>query len=132
MKDVNQDYIFYRIKKSKEFFEDAKLLAGNARWNSSINRLYYSTFYLISSLLFIKGIKATTHVGLKSQFNLHFVKKDLISKEFGKLYSNLFDWRNESDYDEFAEFDREAVMPLIEQVNELNTELLKLINELLR
>jgi uncharacterized protein (UPF0332 family) len=44
MSGTKQDYIDYRILKSIELFEDAKLLALNQRWNSSVNRLYYSSF----------------------------------------------------------------------------------------
>jgi len=37
---------FY-IEKSLQTFEDAELLALNERWNSCVNRLYYSAFYIV-------------------------------------------------------------------------------------
>ena len=46
-----EDYIKYRISKSRETFDDAQLLLSNGRFNSSINRLYYSSYYLVSILL---------------------------------------------------------------------------------
>lgn len=93
----NQDYINYRISKSQEAFDDARLLAANKRWNSSINRLYYSSFYLVSAILYKLDIKAETHNGVKTQFNLNFIKSGKLDLLFGKLYSNLFDWRQISD-----------------------------------
>ena len=41
-----EDYIKYRISRSDEAFNDALVLAGHGSWNSCINRLYYSAFYL--------------------------------------------------------------------------------------
>ena len=127
MTGSKEDYIKYRTSKSTEVFEDADLLAKNGRWNSCVNRLYYSGFYIVSALLYNSGINAATHNGVKTQFNLHFVKTGKISKDLGKLYSNLFDWRQESDYADFIEFDEETVIPLINQVSEFNREILKLI-----
>lgn len=123
----NQDYINYRISKSQKAFDDARLLAANKRWNSCINRLYYSSFYLVSAILYKLDIKAETHNGVKTQFNLNFIKSGKLDLLFGKLYSNLFDWRQISDYADFIDFDQETVEPLINQVSDLNTELMKLL-----
>jgi uncharacterized protein (UPF0332 family) len=127
MATTSQDFIIYRINKSTEIFQDALLLAQNERWNSCINRLYYSTFYLVSALLYQKKIKTETHNGIKSQFFLHFIKTGLINKEYGKLYSHLFDWRQESDYADFRDFDKETVIPILNQVKEFNKDLKKII-----
>jgi uncharacterized protein len=127
MSGTKQDYIDYRIHKSIEVFEDAKLLATNQRWNSCVNRLYYSSFHLVSALLFKYDIKSETHNGAKTQFNLHFIKTDKLALEYGKLYSSLFLWRQESDYADFVDFDRETVLPLIDQVFEMNSHISDLI-----
>jgi uncharacterized protein (UPF0332 family) len=120
MSGTKQDYIDYRILKSNEVFEDARLLASNQRWNSCVNRLYYSSFHLVSALLFKHDIKSETHNGAKTQFNLFFIKTGKIDLEYGKLYSSLFLWRQESDYADFVDFDSETVLPLINQVFEMN------------
>lgn len=126
MKGSREDYIRYRALKSDEAFEDAKLLIENGRWNASVNRLYYSSFYLVSALLFHNKVTAQTHNGVKTNFFLHFVKAEKVSKDMGKLYSSLFDWRQESDYADFIDFDRDTVSPLLDSVRELN-DLLKLL-----
>ena len=127
MSGTKQDYIDYRILKSNEVFEDAKLLATNLRWNSCVNRLYYSSFHLVSALLFKHDIKSETHNGAKTQFNLHFIKTGKLATKYGKLYSSLFLWRQESDYADFVDFDSETVVPLIDQVFEMNNLLSDLI-----
>jgi len=124
---TKEDYIEYRIQKSRETFDDAKLLAENKRWNSCVNRLYYSSFYLITALLYKNEHKAETHNGVKVQFNLHYLKEGILDLKYGKLYANLFDWRQESDYADFIDFDQETVLPLLKQVEDLNTQLIKQI-----
>lgn len=124
MNNSQADYIRYRIEKSDEFFKDAQLLADNERWQSCVNRLYYSSFHLIDALLSLDGISAKTHEGLKTKFLQLYVKTDEIDKDIGKLYTQLLDWRHESDYSVFVEFDRDEVLPLIQQVRKLNKILL--------
>ncbi len=129
MTDAKKDYIEYRILKSKEAFDDVILLANNLRWNSCINRLYYSCFYLVGALLYKYSIKSETHNGVKTQFNLHFIKTGKIDVKYGKLYANLFAWRQESDYADFTDFDGETILPLLDQVAELNEILIELLNK---
>lgn len=124
---TKEDYIAYRLLKSKEIFDDAQLLADNHRWNSCVNRLYYSSFYIVSALLYKNEYTSETHSGVKTQFNLHFIKSGLVDVRYGKLYSNLFDWRQESDYADFIDFDEETVKPLISQVEEFNKLLIEII-----
>jgi len=57
MTGTKQEYIDYRISKSEEIYSDALLLSENERWNSCVNRLYYSSYYLASALLYANAIK---------------------------------------------------------------------------
>jgi len=120
MPGISEDYIAYRVSKSIEIFEDAEILAEKNRWNSCVNRLYYSAYYMVSALLSKHNMKATTHNGVKKEFFHHFVKSEKASKEYGKLFSNLFRWRQESDYADFIDFDKETVQPLISSVSDFN------------
>ncbi len=56
--DNQEDYIKYRLLKAEESFSDALLLAENERWNSVINRLYYSCFYSVIAILLKNNIKS--------------------------------------------------------------------------
>jgi len=120
MNNSQAEYIQYRIQKSDEFFKDAQLLAENSRWQSCVNRLYYSSFHLIDALLSLDGVSAKTHEGLKTKFLQLYIKSEKIELVLGKLYTQLLDWRHESDYSVFVEFDRDEVLPLIQQVENLN------------
>ncbi len=125
-KDRNA-YIAYRLEKADETYEAALLLFNNAKWNSAINRLYYSCFYAVSALLFKNNINAKSHSGVKSMFFLHFIKCKIIDINYGKLYADLFDWRQKGDYGDFFDFNKEDVVNLLEPTKNLIEEIKKLL-----
>ena len=58
MKIENIDeYIKYRFKRAEESLDDALILIENKKWNTAINRLYYSCFYAVISLLLKNNIE---------------------------------------------------------------------------
>ena len=99
MKGTKADLIKYRMVRARDTFEDAQILAEKKRWNSTINRLYYA----VMAILLTEDLKPTTHNGAKSNFTEYFIKTDRIPKEFGKIYSQLFTWRQKGDYDDVNE-----------------------------
>jgi len=113
------ELIKYRIVRVKETFRDAQILADQERWNSAINRLYYAAYYIDTALLLSKDLKPTTHNGVKSNFSEHFVKTGIVSKDIGKIYSQLFTWRHKGDYADLFDFDEEKVLPYFEPVKDL-------------
>ena len=121
MTKEQNDYINYRLQRATETLNDARLLAENERWNSSINRLYYACFYAVSALLYSQSIEAKTHKGVRIKFMGEFIKTGIFDKDFGKLFSDLFDWRQEGDYSDFVSFDKELTMPLINKSEEFIT-----------
>jgi hypothetical protein len=121
------DYIKYRMNRAEEAFDDALILAEKGKWNTVINRLYYSCFYSVIALLLKNNIKAKTHNGVHLQFVKNFIKNGLIDKRFEKLYSKLFDNRQKGDYADLFDFDENTAKPLIEPVREFIDEIKKLI-----
>jgi uncharacterized protein (UPF0332 family) len=119
MNGTKSDLIKYRIERAKDTFDDALILSEKGKWNSTINRLYYSAYYAVMALLLNSDIKPATHNGTKSNFTQYFIKTSIISKDFGKLYSQLFTWRQKGDYDDFFDFDKEKVEPYFEPVKQL-------------
>lgn len=68
-----------------------------------------------------------THDGTRRQFNLKYIKDGIIEKEFGKLYSKLFDWRQKGDYGDLFDFSEDQVLPLFEPTESLLLTIQKLI-----
>jgi len=76
--------------------------------------LYYSCFYAVIALLLKNDIETQSHNGARTQFELHFVKTGKITKENGKFFSKLFDYRQKGDYGDLYDYDEEIAKPLIE------------------
>lgn len=67
------DLINYRLERARDTNEDALILKEKGKWNSIVNRLYYSAFYAVSALLLDSDIQTATHNGAKSNFSEYFV-----------------------------------------------------------
>jgi len=113
------EYVNYRIETAYQTFEAAKILSNNGFWNSAVNRLYYSLFYAVNALLVFNEIQTKSHSSTKSQFSLHFIKSGKLDKKYGRLLSELFDWRQKGDYENIFDYKQDAVLPLFPQVREM-------------
>jgi len=125
MSGSKKDLIKYRLARAWDTLDDARILKEKEKWNSTINRLYYSAYYAVIAVLLNSDLKPTTHNGTKSNFSEFFIKTGIIPKEFGKIYSQLFTWRQKGDYDDLFDFDKDRVLPYFEPVKNL----LKIIDE---
>ena len=70
-----KDLIKYRLIRAWDTYDDARILKDKEKWNSTINRLYYSAYYAVMALLLNSELKPTTHNGAKSNFSEYFIKK---------------------------------------------------------
>ena len=127
MTKEQNDYVNYRLQRATDTLNDAKLLAENGRWNSAINRLYYACFYAVSALLYFHSIEAKTHKVVRIKFMSEFIKTGLYDKDFGKLFSDLFDWRQEGDYSDFVSFDNDLTIPLLNKSEEFINHILEFL-----
>ena len=109
MTGSNADLINYRIDRSLETLKEATVLIQNAFWNASMNRIYYACYYAVSALLLKANIDSNSHKGIRQMLGLHFIQTGLISKEDGRLFSDLYDRRQTGDYDDFVFYDEETV-----------------------
>ena len=102
---MNKELVKYRLDRAKEALEEAVLLADNSKWNTCVNRLYYSCFYAVTALLAKNNMSSSKHTGVRSLFNLHFVKSNKVPRELAQIYNDLFEKRQEGDYIDFVKFD---------------------------
>ncbi len=114
-----REYVLYRIESAKKTFEAAKVLYESGFWNSAVNRLYYALFYAVNALLVLNNIQTKSHSSTKSQFSLNFVKTGKFDIKYGRLLSELFDWRQKGDYENIFDYDDDSVKPLFEPVEEM-------------
>lgn len=129
--EERREYVKYRIGSARKTFDAAKVLSDNGFWNSAVNRLYYALFYAVSALLVLNEIQTKSHSAAKSQFSLHFVKTGKFDKKYGRLLSELFDWRQKGDYENIFDYNSELVEPIFEPAYEMIELIEKEINNTL-
>ena len=125
----NKDLLSYRRQKAKETLTDAKILLDANSLNSSVNRIYYSLFYAVSALLYLKGLSSSKHTGIKSLFNEQFVKTGLVDAKLGRFYSRMFEFRQKSDYADFVEFEKKKVEEWFKESERFIQEIEKVIEK---
>jgi len=64
--ELQIDLSRYRLSKSKDLLNQAKLLHDNDKFDGSINRAYYAIFNLIRSLLALVKLDSSKHSGIIS------------------------------------------------------------------
>jgi uncharacterized protein (UPF0332 family) len=112
-KEKHDELIRYRLERSREALDEARILKRENHWNACVNRLYYSCFYAVSALLHTGGMSSSKHSGVKALFNQHWVKTGKITKDKGRFYNQLFESRQEADYIDFVKYEQEMVEPWI-------------------
>lgn len=99
----------YRLDRADETLKEVEILANESHYNAAANRLYYACYYAVTALLVANGYSTQTHAGIKTLLGLHFVSKGLLSNEYGKTFSRLFEIRHSGDYDDFVYCDKAMI-----------------------
>ena len=95
----------YRLEKAERLLEDARLLFKESRWESSVNRSYYSALNAAKAALILFGVDPKTHEGVKTMVNKNLISDGLIGQEYGKLFRNLLSEREDADYTDYVMID---------------------------
>ena len=127
MNDALSQLVEYRLARAKETLQEAHELAVGAHWNGVANRLYYACFYAATAWLVREGLSSPKHTGVRSLVNQRLIMPGLITKELGVLYNDLFELRQESDYEDFVHQASDEVAPLIPQAAQFVTRIAELI-----
>lgn len=127
MTGAAKELVLYRIERAQDTLEDARILAKSGRWNTCVNRLYYACFYAVSALLIQNDLSSSKHTGVRSLFNRNFVRTKKVPIELARIYNDLFERRQESDYMDFINFQETQVQPWISKAESFVDNILNLI-----
>lgn len=105
-----EELALYRISRSQESLEEAKILSQSNHWNTVANRLYYCCFYMASAFLMINKTEASTHNGIKTGFNKELIRRGKLDKRYGALYNTLFNLRQDADYRDYRDVSKEKIL----------------------
>ena len=111
--------ISYRVEKSGQAFKEANDNAGLGNWSLTVNRLYYSVFYVALAINLKNQEMAKTHNGVYNLFNKKYIATNVLTREEGHLYRQLFTMRHTGDYDDLFDWTEDDVAPLLPRVENL-------------
>ena len=75
----------------------------------------------------LKGLSSAKHSGVRSLFNKNFVMTEIIGKDLATVFNDLFEYRQESDYEDFFVMDEETAQSFIEPARNLVTAIEKIL-----
>ena len=111
----SKEFVRKQLELAEEFLTDAKDLLNAKRLRSAIDRAYYAMFHAAQAMLFARGIKPKTHVGVIRAFGKEIVEKGLIEKKYGRFLNEAFDARLAGTYEVFAKLDEELAEEIVEK-----------------
>ena len=127
-KDSNiKEVIKYWIEKSTESLNAAEDELKAGRFSFSLNRIYYSCFYIVSAVLLQRELRFKKHPGVRAAFHKNFVKAGLISREHGQFYDKIFEARQRGDYIELVSFEKEQIERWLQEAKDFIEVVKKLI-----
>ena len=97
----------YRIKKSSEDYASAERLFKEEFFNAALNRAYYSVFHLMNTLLLLDGFNFKSHSAVIAKFRERYVKTKIFDRNISAIISELYEYRNDSDYTDLFEGSQE-------------------------
>ncbi len=112
--EYRQTLIKYRLERSSESLEAARLLFENKMLTSAMNRIYYSMFYAVQALLLLHDVSFSKHAQVKGYFNREFIQKDIFPKEFGRIYNKAVEYRQKFEYVDLVSPEPEMIKEYID------------------
>lgn len=120
------DLIAYRLQRAKETLVEADYNAKGEYYNAAVNRLYYACYYAVSALMLTNNLDSSSHKGIKTMLGLHFIKSGIIDVKYGRIYQQLFENRQSSDYEDFVYCDAELFNTLRPEADEFVEKMIQL------
>ena len=117
----------YRVEKAHTALSEIKSVLSMKVWGMIANRMYYALYYAASALLINDAHAVNTHKGVMALINQYYVKTGSLSKDDGRLFANIFAFRQGSDYDDFIDASEEDIMQYLPQVEALVEKITSLI-----
>ena len=97
----------YRLEKAKKNLKASEDNLKQNHYGFSINRSYYVMFTSARALLALKEKDSSKHSGIISLFNQYIIKSGLFPKKYSKYLQYAKRLREDADYGDFIEFNKE-------------------------
>lgn len=115
--------------KSYELLAEAEDIFDLKFYNTCINRLYFSSFFMVNALLLKNGFKPKTHSGVRNLLNKHFFLTGKLDNTLMKYFFDISKMRADADYEATIEYDDGTAVEYIEKTKIFISKIKKLIEE---
>ncbi len=100
---------------AEETLNAAEVLFKEEYLRDSVNRAYYSVFYIAEALLNEKDLRFSKHGTVHGAFAQHYIKTGIFDEKYHKLLTGAFRRRMLGDYDEVTRFKSDEVRQVLDQ-----------------
>ncbi|MCL2697542.1 MAG: HEPN domain-containing protein [Oscillospiraceae bacterium] len=112
-----QDLSMYRLEKSADDLDTARINLDSCKYNAAINRAYYSIFHAMRAVFALDNKDYSKHSAVISFFNKEYILTEQFDRNFGKIIRMAGALRNASDYEDYQQIDREEAEEIIEKAD---------------
>lgn len=132
MKEENRKInIKLELESGDEAMKEAEVLMEKGLYRGAISRTYYFIFHYVKALLYSVGLEPKTHEGTTHLLNIHFIREGKIEPRFGKCFSRLQKYRQQSDYEPAVVFTKEDAEEELQMAREFSAAIWDLLRNLL-
>ncbi|NJN62504.1 MAG: HEPN domain-containing protein [Coleofasciculaceae cyanobacterium RL_1_1] len=87
------------IKKAKESYQAATILAQQGFYDFAGSRAYYTLFYIAEAFLWEQGSTFSSHAAVIAAFGRDLVRTGIVPIEFHRILINAQNKRTKADYE---------------------------------
>ena len=91
----------YRLERSREDLQAARVNHDAGLFKASINRSYYAIFHGIRAVNILDGFDASKHSSVIAHFNQYFVHTGEFDRDIYKIIDGAYRIREKCDYSDF-------------------------------
>jgi uncharacterized protein (UPF0332 family) len=115
--------IEYRIEQAKSTAREAEFLLNNEMLRGSMNRIYYSMFYMLQALSLKFQFESSKHAQLLGWFNKTFIHTGKIDVRFSKIITKGYNLRTKGDYATIYTLDKQELLEMYGEMIEFIEEI---------
>ena len=121
--DSRTQLISYRVEQAKSTAQEAEFLLNNDMLRGSMNRIYYSMFYMLQALSLRYHFESSKHAQLLGWFNKTFIHTGKIEVTYSKILTKAYNLRTKGDYATIYDLDKQELLQMFGEMTEFIREI---------
>ncbi len=129
--NYHKDLARHRLEKAYYNLSVARANYQQGFYKDAITKSYYAILTAMRALLALHHIDSKRHEGVITLFHKHFIKQNLIPKEFSKTITRTKKLREEADYGDYVEVTKDEAFEEMKHTEKFLKKAEKLLIKLL-